>query len=187
MEGVSEPSVLGMRLANAREATREVFGDAGVEDVLGRLGDDERGAFLPGAKLRVWEPDRLLVAWVLAVWEGPCGRSRPDLARWAGAITGRGFGRARRVLISIASPWTLLRRAEALWRGEHTHGTLTVVPVGSQGARVTLRGHLLAQHAVTRDVMAEAFRYIVQLCWVHEVTETHEHKDDAVHVLVSWR
>lgn len=177
-------SALGPRIIATREATRDLFGMAGVEAVLATLSPDERALFTgPPPK---WVPEAAYIAWTHAVWRGPADRDRARLAAWADRVTDRGFGTARRMLMALASPWVIVRRAGALWRGEHSHGDLTTTPLGSNGTRFELRDSPWCADDVAASAISEAFRYILFRCRVKWVTEEHGVTANVLRVDLRW-
>lgn len=186
METVAEPMGLGVRVRETREATHNLWGDAGVADIEARVGADTRAAFAFGAAVPRWVPERYFVEWFTAAFEGPCGGDTMRFAKLADEITECGFGRAKKLLLSLASPWLVLRRADALWRGEHTHGRLVVARLAENAARMVLSDHPFTETALLRDGISEAFRYILALSNAKSPVETHALVDGALHVHLHW-
>ncbi|MEO6420855.1 MAG: hypothetical protein ABIP39_15690 [Polyangiaceae bacterium] len=180
---------LGARLAVFREATRTVWGDAAVDTVLANVGEESRAALTPGAVNAEWVPERIFVECIIALWEGPCGRrDSADFRRWVDVVTDRGFAEARELLISLGSPFLVLRRANELWHYEHSHGKLTFAPLDARSARLSLRDHPFIDHESSRVAMGEAFRYIIALSGAADVTETHSVDAAGVlQVILAWR
>ncbi|MEP6860187.1 MAG: hypothetical protein ABJE66_06175 [Deltaproteobacteria bacterium] len=178
-------SAIGARVVATRGATRDLFGEVGVENVLAMLAADERALFT-GATPPKWVPEQTYIAWTRAVYAGPAGRDSATLARWVDRVTDRGFGAARRMLMSLASPWVIVRRAGALWRGEHSHGELTSAPLGDNSARFELRDSPYAVDDLGASAISEAFRYILFRCRVKWATEEHRRIGDALHVELRW-
>jgi uncharacterized protein YbjT (DUF2867 family) len=180
----TQASALGNRVVATRDATRDLFGALGVEAVLAALAPDERAVFLgPPPK---WVLEQTYIAWTRAVYEGPAGRDGATLARWVDRVTDHGFGTARRMLMSLASPWVIVRRAGALWRGEHSHGDLTSTPLGDNSARFELRASPYAVDDLAATAMSEAFRYILFRCRAKWASEEHRRVDEALHVDLRW-
>lgn len=181
------PCAIGGRVHATREATRDLWGNIGVERVFAGLDADARAAFLPHATAKGWLPESTYIAWMHAVWEGPCAHDAAGLARWVDRVTDRGFGKARGMLMALASPWVILRRANALWRSEHTHGDLAIARVSGQAARFELAHHPYVGDPVASAAVSESFRYIILRCRVREASETHTvAPDGALHVSVVW-
>jgi hypothetical protein len=175
-------------MKDAREATRDLWGDAGVEATMDRLDDEARRVFAVDARVDKWVPERIFMAWMQALWSSVCREDADELARWSDRITDRGFGTAQRMLLSLASPWLVLRRADALWHSEHTHGTMVMAPLDTRSARLTLHEHPFLTLDVARAALSEALRYILVLTRAKGVTETHEvAPNGAMHVTLAWR
>jgi hypothetical protein len=153
------PRAIGGRVHATREATRDLWGNLGVERVLARLDDDALAAFLPQATAQDWLPESTYMTWMHAVWDGPCAHDAAGFARWVDRVTDRGFGKARGMLMALASPWVILRRANALWRAEHTHGDLAIARVSGRAARFEL-----ARHPYVGDPVASAA--VSESCWL---------------------
>ncbi|MEO8878068.1 MAG: hypothetical protein ABI461_20925 [Polyangiaceae bacterium] len=152
------------------------------------MDDETRAAFLPGAVLGDWVPERLFVEFIDSLWKiASVGKSDASFLRWIDIVTDRGFGEARELFTSLASPVFLLRRAQELWRFEHSTGTLTYARLSTESARLTLRDHPFLETEATRTGIAEAFRHIIHLTGAHDVTETHEVSPEGhLHVVIAW-
>jgi uncharacterized protein (TIGR02265 family) len=184
---LAEPHALGARVRDTREATRDLWGDAVVAAVLAALPDAGDRALFAGASYPLWVPERAFADWMQAVWDGPAARDAAQLARWVDRLTDRGFGTAKRALMSLASPWVILRRAGSLWRTEHSHGELAVTPLGRTEARFELRGHPFADSEVAAAAISEAYRYIVFRCRTRWATEDHAREPaGTLAVTVRW-
>ncbi len=181
-----EPHALGARVRETREATRDIFGDRAVLDVLSRL-DPERRALFTDEPPPAWVREADYIEYMTRLWEGPCNHDAAAFARWVDRLTDRGFGTAQRLLMSLASPWLIVRRAGALWRTEHSHGDLIVTPLGTSGGRFELRDHPFVNTALAASAIAEAFRHIVFRCRVRWATERHAlSPDGALFVEIHW-
>ena len=180
------PHALGARVRATVDATRDLWGEVGVEGVLARLAPEQRAPFTCASPPR-WVPERTYMAWTTAIWDGPGARDGEALRRWVDRVTDRGFGTAKRMIMSLASPWVIVRRAGALWRTEHSHGDLAVTPQGGDAGRFELRHHPFAEDDVAADAIAEAFRYIVFRCRTRWASEAHERDaSGALLVTVRW-
>ena len=183
---MTEPCALGARVDATREATRDLWGSSTVDRVLAALPPDARAPFVRGAQVPRWVPEAYFVAWMNQLWSGPCERDQRGLVRWVDRVTDRGFGAAKRMLLSLASPWVILRRAHSLWRTEHTHGEIAVERLGDRHARLSLRDSTYVDDEVGRHAMAEAFRYHVYRCRTRSAREQHELADNALVVSIEW-
>ena len=187
MEEIGEPCALGARVVDTREAARDVWGNEGVEATLARLSASTRATFAIDAVVPAWVPERTFMAWMTALWEGPCNQDQESFARWVRRLNDRGFGTARRLMLSLANPSLILRRADVLWHDEHTHGRMIVAPLDPQCARLTLRDHPFTETELSRAAISEALRHIISRCRVKCATETHSlAKDGSLHIVLSW-
>lgn len=149
--------------------------------------DAGRAFLLAGRASDAWVAERHVIALGDAAWEGPCARDRATFHRWIDQMIDYGFGRVRRVLLSLANPPMLLRRAPDLWREDHTHGTFGYVPLAVDSARITLRDHAYIDSPVQRDAFAEALRHAMSLCNIRGVTaEETQAPPGALYVVLRW-
>jgi hypothetical protein len=173
-------------------AAVDLFGEEGLYAIGERMPKDVRDATLSGRDFAdEWVPDAFIAAWCEAVWFAHCeGHAQGEaeiFARYIDRMIDFGFARAQKLLLSLATPPILLRRAPELWRNEFTHGTLTYAPLTIQSGRLTLRDHVLTTGPILRAAIAEALRYAVSLTRTASVKSTHETaRDGALHVMVSW-
>lgn len=184
----AEPCSRAVNFAAYREATRALWGESAVEDLVRAMPDDAGRAFLlAGGAGDAWVAERHVIALGDAAWDGPCGRDRATFHRWVDHMIDYGFGRVRRVLLSLANPPMLLRRAPDLWREDHTHGTFGYVPLAVDSARITLRDHPYIDSPVQRDAFAEALRHAMSLCNIRGVTaEETPAPRGALYVVLRW-
>lgn len=68
-----------------------------------------------------------------------------------------GFGRLRRMFLSLATPMMLASRAPGFWSYDHTTGEMTTEPIEG-GVRVTIRDHPCALSLGYRAFMVEFIR-----------------------------
>jgi hypothetical protein len=179
------PSAIGARVRDTVEATRDLWGGPAVDEVMAAIDGDARAVFGASVAPR-WVAETIYMQWTQAVWDGPAKREAAALARWVDRLTDRGFGTARRMLMSLASPWVIVRRAGALWRTEHSHGELAAVPLVGSSVRFELRDHPFTSTEVIAAATSEAFRHIVYRCRVRWATETHELDGGALLVEIRW-
>jgi hypothetical protein len=168
---------------------RDLWGEDGLRDLEARLPDATREAtrgpeFAP---LR-WYPTRYLVEWHAAMMDGPAGNDEAAFRRGVARSIDFGFGRVRRVLLSIATPMLLAERAAVLWRHENTHGVLAVDTSGrAEGkGRVTLTGHPFVRTPLSRKAFAEVLRHILSLSRAQNVRESHAATGEALVVALTW-
>ncbi len=188
---VATASVRGGTLAACRDATRDLFGADGLAAVHDALRDGPCREALE-RRLPDWVPDAWAIAWCEAAWSGPIARDHEALGRWVRRMIDRGFGLRQRLLLSIATPSGVVRRAHDLWRSEQSHGRVVPVAAAPTGlghdAVLTLHEHAYTEHPVTRDVVAESFRNILERAGAADCVEEHE-RDAAptLGVRLRWR
>jgi len=185
----SEPMTRGTVLHSSIEACRELWGEPGLRDALGRLPADVREAATAGdfSALRFY-PTRYVNAWDEAKMAGPAGGDEDAFRRSVARGMELGFGRVRRVFLSFATPMLLAQRAAELWRHDHTHGELDVdSSARDEGrARVTLVGHPFIETPLARLAFAEVVRHLLSMSRARNVRETHAHTGESLVVALSW-
>jgi eukaryotic-like serine/threonine-protein kinase len=182
----SEPCVRKTILIAMREAARDQWGAQGLSDLAERMPEDVArdtlGAFGIAA---LWLPERYVMAWYEAVWEGPAQRQSAAFRRFLDCMMDRGFGRVRRFMLSLVTPAQLLARAPGLWRHDHTHGELTC-DIAEGGAVLTLRHHAYLATPLSRLAIAEIYRYAVSLSRTSSVVEQHAMSGGVLNVTLKW-
>lgn len=170
-----------------REAAQHVYGPDGLASLAALLPEDVRRQTIENLVLSVgWYPERFVLAWYEALWMGPCRERRERFFAVLDRMMDFGFGRVRRSLLALANPSTIVVKAPALWRYDHTHGDLTV-EAGEGAARVCLRNHPYTDNPLACLAIAEIYRYCVALCRARDVTETHYRDNQgALVVRVRW-
>lgn len=180
-----EPKLRRFYLVALRDAARDLWGEAGVQAILARMPHLEREEARDEARLE-WIPERVIIAWGLATWEGPAARDRAVLNRFLARHVDHGFGRLRRVLLRFAPPATFFENVPRYWRHDHTHGVLETQVDGRLGV-VHLRDHPYVESPQSRAAIAEIFRYTVQSMRAKNVTEVHTvESDGAMSIRVRW-
>jgi hypothetical protein len=172
------PRARGTILVAFREAVVGLWGAKGLSAVSARLSAAVRNDTLDGVVVSSeWVPEGHVIAWYDALWSGPCER-RTDLFNLViDRMLDLGFGRVRRVFLSMASPATIFTRAPSLWRYDHTHGQLTV-EAGPAVARLCLSNHPYIDSPLSCLAVAEVYRYCTALTRVKSVTATHFREPD---------
>jgi hypothetical protein len=182
----SEPCAAQRVFVASRAAAVELYGDAGLQVIGERLPPDVRGALIGSAIItEPWLPERFVMAWQEAVFEGPAQSSDDEFRRYVEKVVDAGFGRVRRLLVNLVTPATLCTRAAELWHDEHTHGEITAVPTG-QVVVIRLRHHPYVTRPIARLVMAESLRYAASLTRAKRVAEAHHMEGDALEVRLTW-
>jgi hypothetical protein len=170
-------------------ATREIWGDDGVQDVSQRLSGEARAATLgPDFTPLGWYPTRHILEWNDAILAGPAGGDERAFRRAVARSIDLGFGRVRRVFLSFATPTLLAERATQLWKHDHTHGVLTLdsSATSTGRAQVALTDHPFTTTSVARIAIAEVFREVLSLSRAKNVVESHAMSGDALVITLSW-
>jgi hypothetical protein len=120
-------------------------------------------------------------------WRGPLGHDRETLRTWSDRMMDHGFGLARKLLLAIATPSGLLRRAGELWRDEFSDGRLIAYNTSPTSAIASLHDHVFLDTELMRTIIAETFRYSLQLTGAKGAREVHEiAANGALVVRLSW-
>jgi len=184
--GVEEPCAAQRVFVASRAAVVDLYGEAGLAVVGERLPADARRVLVDSALItEPWLPERFVMDWQQAVFEGPAGGSDEEFRRYVRKVVDAGFGRVRRLLVNLVTPATLCTRAAELWLDEHTHGEISAVPKG-QVVVIRLRNHPYVTRPIARLVMAESLRYAASLTRVKRVDEAHRLDGDALEVRLTW-
>src|SRR5262249_8003608 len=102
-------------------------------------------------------PERYVMAWYDAVWEGPAKRQQAPFCTFLDRMMDHGFGRVRTVLLGFVAPAQLAEKASGLWRHDHNTGTLTTSTSGTVSTFV-LRDHVYTTTPLSRLAIAEIYR-----------------------------
>jgi hypothetical protein len=180
-----EPRAVSRIFTASRAAALDLYGPEGLRLISERLPPEARALADSPIVAEPWLPERYVLAWQEAVWEGPAHRDEAALRLYAKRNVEFGFGRVRRILVNLVTPATLCVRAAELWRDEHTHGEISAQPDGHT-VRIELRDHPYVTRPVARLVMAESLRAAAALTRVRVVTETHQLVDDTLRVDLRW-
>lgn len=179
-----EPMLKRHNVIAARDAVVHLWQKPALDEVLARMPEAER-AILCGP-LAAWVPVRVPVQLGHAVWEGPVGRDKARYHAYLHRQTDMTTGRIRKALLGLAKPERIFAQAPAMWRSEHTAGTLEASVEGKSGV-VVLRDHPYVESPQGRAAIAETFRYIVELSRAKGATETHALiAPGAVEVKLRW-
>lgn len=172
-----------------RRAVLDVWGQDGLLDVARRVSPDCRALTVDAeAEPLAWVPERYLVEWHEATWEGPAQRDDDALCRTINRRLDLGFGHVRKALLGLVGPEGVIRRAGELWKHDHTHGRLEVgYERGAKSVLGTLHDHVFCESAIARRAFAETMRYIIQLSrGVKTARASHGLQGRALTVRVSW-
>jgi hypothetical protein len=183
---VAEPCAGQRVFVASRAAAVEMYGDGGLREIAERLPPDVRGALIDSAIItEPWLPERYVMAWQEAVFEGPARGSDDEFRRYVYKVVDSGFGRVRRLLVQLVTPATLCTRDAELWHDEHTHGEISAEPTGHVVV-IKLRNHPYVTRPIARLVMAESLRHAASLTRVKRVDQLHRVDGDALEVRLTW-
>ena len=135
-------------------------------------------------------PERHVLQWLHAVWQGPARREHAQLRAFMGRVCELGFVRLRRLLLNMSTPAQLGAKASAIWDSQHSHGTLTMEFSGGNQLRTRLEHHPYVNSPIARVAMGEFYRYAVACCrGVTEADEYNNHVDGmgAFCIDIRWR
>lgn len=180
------PLVHRKSLIGFRSACEKLWGEAGYKRVCGDLPEDVRKRTAGLMPLPEWIPVDDLVAWHFAVWNGITQKDERRFTEHVRATVDQGFGRVKRMLLSLATPHTLAPRVGPLWNDEYSTGTLDSANLEDHSVELWLRGHPYVEIALMRSVIAEVYRYVSSLTRAENVTSVHTVRDGALLVVLRW-
>jgi hypothetical protein len=167
-----EPKLKRFYAVASCDALREIWGTDGVADVTRRMPERERHEMF-AENLPIWFPERPLIAFNFALWEGPCDRDRERYFRWLRRMTDLSFGVVKKLVLSMASPRKILESAAELWKADHTHGVMEGRCEGDDHGTIILRDSVFVDTPQARAGMAENLRYIMELGGAKGAIEKH--------------
>jgi hypothetical protein len=162
-----------------------MWGNEGIRQIAEALPAEVRDHTTSFVPLPEWVPVDDLIAWHVAVRNGP-GRDDAVFKQHIHLTVDQGFGRVKRLLLSMATPHTLAPRAAALWRDEYSSGQLEAQPIDKHSVMLTLTDHPYVHHALMRSVISEAYRYVISLTSAKIVKAETLSKPDALVVRMRW-
>jgi len=173
----------------SRAALVEMFGADGLKEVGRRIPDEIRKAVVDtGIVGDDWMPERWVLQWQEAVWAGPAQKRDDVFDEFCRRTVAQGFGRVRKMLLSLLTPAQMFPRAAEMWRCEHTHGSLTAeVDAAKRSALLTLSDHPYATSPLAARVLSESLRHAASLARTKGVDETHALKGGVLTVRLEWR
>jgi hypothetical protein len=163
-----------------------MWGESGYDKIARELPEDVRERTAGMRPLPDWIPLEDLIAWHVAVWNGPARRDDRIMNDHIRATVDQGFGRVKRLLLSVATPQSLAPRVVKLWRDEYSTGNLEAGELDGRSIQLTLYDHPYVQHALMRQVIAEVYRYVLSLTQAKQVSAVHAVRDAALLVVLRW-
>ena len=183
---LAEPCAAQRIFVASRAAVVGLYGDGGLREIAERLPPDVRGALIESNLITdKWLPERYIMAWQDAVWNGPTRARTDEFRRYVQRVVDHGFGRVRRMLLNLVTPATLCTRAAELWHDEHTHGEISARPEHNV-VIVKLRNHPYVGRPVARLVMAESLQYAATLTRAKKVEQVHRVENETLEVRLTW-
>ncbi len=173
-------------LIGFRTACEQMWGPIGYEAIRRALPADVSDRTAGLRPLADWIPLDDLIAWHEAVWNGPAKRDEQIMTQHIHATVDQGFGRVKRLLLSVSTPHTLAPRVASIWRDEYSTGRLAATSLEEQSVQLTLTDHPYVQSPLMRYVISEVFKYVVSLTNADDVTATHVVRDSALVVVLRW-
>ncbi len=184
----AEPCCRKTPFLGFRAAARTLWGEAGIKAIAERIEPEAAAATVHPVMISdEWLPERFVMAWYDAVWDGPAQRDVTKYAAFIDLMMDNGFGRVRKLLLSIATPQMLARQAPELWRYDHTTGTLACEMPNDHTLVATLRDHVYTTTLISRRSVAEIYRYAISLVRTKDTRVTHSLDDSDLVCRITWR
>ncbi len=185
---MTEPLARRTIFSGFRRAAIDLWNEEGLREIGARMSDDARLRSVDALVIQEeMLPERFVLEWYVAVWEGPAGRDRALYNRFLNRMMDHGFGRVRKFLLGMATPSLLLRKSAELWRHDHTHGELTYAPISAGSAHVRLTDHPYVETPLARSSIAEIYRYAVSLARVSATADHRLADERTLLVHISWK
>jgi len=178
---VHRKSLIGFRAASA-----QLWGEAGMSAISRELPADVRDRTAGILPLPDWIPLEDLIAWHMAVWNGPAKREEVLMTRHARLTVDHGFGRVKRLLIGALTPRALAARVATLWRDEYSTGRLEIRALNERSVQLALTDHAYVEIPLMRMIIAEVYRYVLSMTRAKNVTVSHFVRDGALLVNLRW-
>jgi hypothetical protein len=174
-------------VAGALGAVERLWGQAGLAELRRALDAEARRSLLDDIVLPVaWYPEAHLESCCEVVWATLAHRDDASFLAFVQASVDHLWSRVHRVLVGLTTPHVLARRAPAMWRHDHTHGTMDVELKEHEGT-VRVHGYPYARTSVMARGHAESFRHILGHARVKTVRASHELDDRGTLVVaLSW-
>ena len=186
MANLVEPCARGIIFVGFRIAADDVFGAAGLARLASLLDVEARRETLERDVLAVeWLPERYVMSWYDAAWNGPARRDVATFARFLDRMLDHGFGRIRRAIVGVIPPHLMLEKAEAFWRHDHTHGEFRARAEGKT-ATGTLSNHVYTSTPTSRMAITEIYRYCLSLSRARNVKASHSLEGTTLHLRGAW-
>jgi hypothetical protein len=164
-----------------------IFGQDAVAEVAARLPSAVRKTTLE-RPIPAWVPETHMIAFCGVVDEVLARGDQKRLEAWVARAIDDGFGVARRVLLTIATPPVIVRRASELWRDEFGAGRLVAYGTQPNEAMITLHDHPFTETPRMRVVVAEALRRTLELAGAEDAAAAYDPESArTLAVSLCWR
>lgn len=180
------PQARGTLVAGALAAVRAMWEEEGIARLGGLLEPEVRHALLDAIVLPVgWYPEPYFESLCHAVWNGLAARDDALFQSFIHGSIDSVWGRVHRVLMGLATPGLLARRAPELWRHDHSHGELSV-ELRDRSGTIRIARYPYIRADLMAHAQAESLRYILSHARVREVRVSHVLQDDVLSVKLDW-
>ncbi|HJL19868.1 MAG TPA: hypothetical protein RMH99_29665 [Sandaracinaceae bacterium LLY-WYZ-13_1] len=184
---MSEPFARRTIFAGFRKAALDRWGEGGLHAIAEAMSKECRRACIEPIVIgEPMLPERYVLEWYRAAYEGPARRDRAAYFGFIDRMMDHGFGRVRKLLLAMASPNLVARKAQELWRHDHTHGELALVESEPEGVVMRLCDHPYTETPLGRMSVAEIYRYAIALARARNVRSEHWLVAGALHVRIRW-
>jgi hypothetical protein len=163
-----------------------MWGRAGLEAICDRLPAEVRERTAGMLPLPKWNTVEDLIAWHRAVWDGPAKRDEKLMTEHIHATVDQGFGKVKKMLLSMSTPRMLAPRVASLWRDEYSTGRLEATFPEDRAVQLTLGDHPFVDDPLMRFVISEVFRYVVSMTRVTSVSASYGVRGSSLVVLLRW-
>ncbi|HET8935542.1 MAG TPA: hypothetical protein VFN67_18970 [Polyangiales bacterium] len=174
-------------LIGFRAASEQTWGEAGIAAISRALPEAVRERTVGLRPLPAWIPLDDLIAWHVAVWNGPAQQDEVVMTRHARLTVDQGFGRVKRVMIAALSPHGLAARVGPLWREEYSTGRLETLALDEHSVQLLLTQHKYVEIPLMRLIIVEAYRHVLGMTRARDVTASYALVDGALRVILRWR
>jgi hypothetical protein len=183
-----QPRARGSVALGMKSAAIELWGKDALTSIAESMSSESRLAMFDELLLPIsWVPESSVIEFWRVAWDGPLAESTTATQKYVEKAVQHGWGRFRKVFVSLMTPTLLANRAQQLWRHDHTHGELTATMSGNTGL-VRLADHAYVDSPVACRFMAASFHVIVAMSNARDVTSSYDvHDRRALRVKLAWR
>ena len=184
---VDLPCARGTLVAGALGSIARLWGNAGLATLREQLDPQARASLLDDIVLPVaWYPEAHFERCCQVVWSALAHEDDEAFVAFIHRSIDHLWSRVHRVLMGLTTPHILARRAPAMWRHDHTHGTLEA-ELREQEGTVRVRGYPYSRTSIMARGQAESLRYILSHARVKTVRASHELDEHGTFVVtLAW-